>query len=266
MTTTVKNQNEFWLYYTFREVGMIGTLSIEDSINAGDYEDAIPALSNENSQALSDSNYGDYLYLKVEARAIENTDFIVEVKGTDNATTPNDITKEVTIPKRTQVDQLIIVPEPDIQKWKSITSVLVKTGESPTEGVELKLIILPQNTDFTTIGKGGLINFDNGFGWNKGSTSRAIPNKYNPVDHYKRQRGENSLNVTQFYTTFGQSLQYLRDRTFTLKAEVHEDGRADVAERYYFTKVRLNVPVSGGGDGADLSQDSDGSFSEMIVL
>ncbi len=267
---TVKNQNEGFLYFTFRDLGIIGQLDIDDDgLDAEDYEDLTTAMTDENQAALTDGTYGDNLYLKIDAKAQSDKPVVVVVTGKDQLDA--NASEEVTIPARVQVGQCILVPEPTSgEKWKSITSVLVKAvqpaNHAITAGIRFKLILFPQKADFTTDGKGGLINFDNGFGWNLGSTSRPIPNKFNPVDHYKRQRGENTLKVSQFFTVFGRALEYLRDRDFTLKVDIHEDGSANIVETRYFSLVRLNVPVSAGGDGADITQDADGHFREMFVV
>jgi hypothetical protein len=270
MTVSVKNQNEGLLYYTFRELGIIGELLVDDDgTDAGDYADKVTEMSAENQAALVGGTYGDNLYVKVNARAQGDEPVVLEVVGTDEDDAA--ATQEVTIPARTQVDQGIVVPEAAVgKKWKTVTSVLVKgtqpANHSITVGTKFKLLMVPQQADYSTPGKGGLIKFDNGFGWNKGTTSRAIPLKYEAVDHYKRQRAENTLNISQFYTVFGGSLQFLRDRDVTIKLDITEDGSAEIAETYFFSKSRLNVPVSFGGDGADGTMDADGNFREMFII
>jgi hypothetical protein len=270
MTITVKNQNEFLLYYTFREIGVIGLLSIDDDgKDAEDYESKIAAMTQENQDALG-GNYGSNLYVSMNAKAQGNKPVVLEVKGTDEADA--EATVEVTIPARTQISQCIKIDDPAVdKKWKTITSILVKstqpTDHEATEGTQFQLLILPLKNDFIADNKGGLINFDNSFSWSMGSTSRAVPNKFNPVDHYKRQRGENTINISQAYTVFGRSLEYLRDREFTLLAEGHENGSSKIFERRYFSHSLLtNVPNSAGSDGADLSMDADGIFRDMFVV
>jgi hypothetical protein len=209
------------------------------------------------------------LFVKVDARAQGDLPVVLEIIGTDALDAA--ATEEITIPARTQVDQGIVVPEPtSTEKWKTVTSLLVKNPQPAfhgiTEGVKFKLLITPQDADFTSVGKGGLIKYDNGFGWNKGTTSRPIPLKFNPVDHWKRQRAENTINVSQFYTIFGGSLQYLRDRDVTIKVDIAIDGSAQISETYFFGLSRLNVPVAFGGDGADGTMDADGNFQSMLVI
>jgi hypothetical protein len=193
---------------------------------------------------------------------------VIVVTGTDQLDAA--ASEEVVIPARAQIDQVVLVPEPTSgQKWKTITSVLTKdpqpANHSITLGTTIQLLMFPVDADFIAP-KGKIINFDNGFSWNKGSTSRAVPNKFNPVDHYKRIRGENTIGITQLYTLDEDSLQFLRDRDVTIKAEIHEDGSAEIAETHYFSFVRLNTPISAGGDGADVSQDADGNFRQHFVL
>ena len=269
MSITVKNQNEYLLYYTFREIGIIGLLSVDDDgKDAEDYEDKVTGMTQENQTALSGGTYGDNLYVNVYSKAQGAEPVVLEVTGTDQLDASK--TVEVTVPARTQVGQAIKLDDPATGKWKTIVSVLVKgtqpANHSATEGTQFQLIILPQKSDFTTDGKGGLINFDNGFSWNPGTTSRPIPNKFVSVDHYKRQRGEKTISVSQMYTVFGRSLEYLRDRDFVLLAEGHEDGGSSIFEKRYFSFVRLNVPNSAGNDGADLSMEADGSFRDMYVV
>jgi|GEM_PF-5494356 len=266
MTTTVKNQNEFFLYYAFREIGIIGMLSIdEDGTDSSDYEDLTLNMSQENQDSLTAGDYGSALYLKVHAKPQGELPMVVVVSGTDQADAT--ITKDITIPARTQVAQCVLVTDPG---WKTITSVLAKatqpSNHAITQGVQLALVMFPQKSDFITTGKGGLINFDHGFSWKPGSTSKPIPNKFNPTDHYKRQRGENSLSISQAYTVFGQSLEFLRDRDVTILAEGHEDGSAQIFEKRYFSFVRLNVPLSAGADGADLSMEAEGHFRDMFIV
>ncbi len=265
---SVKNQNEFLLFYTFREIGVIGHLNIDtNGTTVDDYTDLVNSMTQENQTALSGGTYGNTLYLNVEARAVGAEPMVIVVSGTDQLDAA--ASEEVVIPARTQVDQTILVSDPTSgQKWKTITSVLVKdpqpANHNITLGTTLQLIIFPIDSDFIAP-KGKIINFDNGFSWNKGSTSRAIPNKFNPVDHYKRIRGENSISITQLYTLDEDSLQFLRDRDVTIKAEIHEDGSAEITETHYFSFVRLNTPMSAGGDGADVSQDADGNFRQHFV-
>lgn len=269
MTQTVKNQNEWWLYYTFRDIGIIGELSIDDNgTDTEDFTDLTSNMSSENQSSLTGGAYGKNLHIKIADRAQGSEPMVVEVKGKDQA--DGDATEECTIPANTQKGQCIVVPEPTSgEKWKSITSVLVKatqpSGHSITKGVRVKLVLLPQKSDFTTSGKGDLINFDNGFTYSEGSTSRPVYNKFE-LDHNKRQRGENTISVSQFYTVFEKSLQFLRDRDFTLKAEVHEDGSAQVVETHYLSNVRLSVPLSVPSDGGDVTQDADGSFKEVFII
>ena len=52
MSITVKNQNEYLLYYTFREIGIIGLLSVDDDgKDAEDYEDKVTGMTQENQTA-----------------------------------------------------------------------------------------------------------------------------------------------------------------------------------------------------------------------
>jgi len=337
---TVKNQNEFWLFYTFNEIGHLGQLKINDAVlELADYQDKSECLSDINADRLLNGAYEGNLYLRVTDKAIGADEFEVEVMGTEQSgnaigtiqsitkstktieldtgegtdfaanafirvsgstdgandgvykiasvtgdnlvidatfnaiksdqlavggTVTKLTTKEVTISGYAQIGQLFEIEDPT-NKWKTIDFVNVKSTSDPTVGSSLDVIMLPSKADFSPP-HGSLINFDNGFKMTPGTTSKAIANKFNPVDHYKRIRGENTFSVSQFYTVFNESLQYLRDRDFTLKVEVHEDGAANIKETYFLSKVRLNVPLNVGGDGAEANVDADGNFRDFCIL
>ena len=267
MSLTVKNQHEYSLYYTFREIGIMGQLSVDQNgSDLSDYESKVAKMSEENQDSLTAGTYGNNLYVAVQTKAQGQKPVTLTVTGTDQADAS--ATKDVVIPANTQVGQCVVVPDPT-QHWKTITSVLVKSsqpsGSEPTPGTQFSLLMFPQKTDFVTEGKGGLLSFNRNFGWKPGNTSKPIYEKYG-LDHYKRQRAENTLNLGQMYTAFGQSLEYLRDRDFTLLAEGHEDGTAEIFEKRFFSLVRLNVNTNAGNDGAELETSSDGNYREMFVV
>ena len=56
---SVKNQNEFLLFYTFREIGIVGHLNIDtNGTDAEDYTDLVNCMTQENQTALSGGTYG----------------------------------------------------------------------------------------------------------------------------------------------------------------------------------------------------------------
>ena len=267
MSTTVKNQLEYSLYYTFREVGYIGTLEVDQNgTDLTDYQSKVDKMSEENQDALTNGTYGNTLYLIIQDKAQGPKPVTLTITGTDQ----NDAsaTKDIIVPARVQIAQCILVDDP-AQKWKTITSVLVKSsqpsGSAPTLGTRFSLVMFPQKADFTADTKGGLLAFSKDFDWDPGETLRPIGDKYEAVDHYKRKPGENSISLGQRYTVFGKSLEYLRNRECTLLAEGHEDGSAQIFEKRYFSRVMLNIKGN-APDGGDLEIKGNGKFREMLLV
>lgn len=108
-----------------------------------------------------------------------------------------------------------------------------------------------------------LICFDQGFQPTVGETFRAIPRKFNPVDHVVRQRGTYSLTLTDLYVSSWDGIERLRGRRCTIILKIMPGGGGSIQEIQYYTNVTLNVPpISTGNDvNASVEVQGTGNFS-----
>jgi len=171
----------------------------------------------------------------------------------------------------------------------STWSIGAGTGTLPTlappgQAAEIGTIVIPVgNPAMTTVntqpgdsvdvialpGQAGdvLICYDQGFTANPGDEYRAIARKFVPVDHYVRQRPENSIDLSEFYVSSTIGLERLRGRTVTLKGVFYPDGGSVPSEIIYFTDVRLNVPFDIPDDSNDsVNPGLTGTFRDLIAL
>ncbi len=259
-TRTVKNQYEVQLYYSFCPIQEIWTVDITAADIYTDAENVVDAVE------CYDISDGYNLYALVtdnpigvgvsELECTEVTPVVVTVVGATADYSPVAQTGVATIPARSQVGWAVLIAAGST--FGSVTGVSITGGSA---GEKIIIIALPVAATFTYIG------FDQGFSWDEGTTSRAIPEKYVTVDHWKRTRGETTLSISQLYQSFNRALTYLRGRDFTLLAEVHDDGGAAISEYIYFDKCRLTTnPVTIGADGSDVTVAADGMFQKIVIV
>lgn len=140
-----------------------------------------------------------------------------------------------------------------------VTSVTVNSGTGVT-GDSYQLFVLPNPSDDV------LICYDRGFEANLGDTQRAIPRKFRAVDHYVITRGESSITLNDLLVSNKRGLRRIRGRDVTLIVTMTPGGFGLPIEIQYFTKVRLNVPMSvpEGDDSVQIS--GTGNFEFDLVF
>lgn len=117
-------------------------------------------------------------------------------------------------------------------KFISITSVTFTNGEV---GDGFQIGVLPE--DFVDFGFAESINFD------RGDTVLKVWKRYD-VDHNKRKRGENTLQMSELWCNNLTGLRRIENRDVTLRVEKHVDGAAGATETLYFQKCRLSAPLN----------------------
>jgi hypothetical protein len=113
-----------------------------------------------------------------------------------------------------------------------------------------------------------LVCFDQGFQPTVGETYRAIPRKFNPVDHIVRQRGTFSLTLTDYYVSNWDGIERLRGRRCTIVVKITPGGGGSIQEIQYYTNVTLNVPPISTGNDANASVEiqGTGNFSYCAIF
>lgn len=244
ITNNVKNQYEMYLYYSFEPIRTAGELAITGS-GAGTYtpDETVPGT-------------GVTLYARVKDNAIGANAVVITVVG--------NTTGSVTIPARFQEGQAREVTDSygDAITFTSITSVTFTGG---TAGEEIELLWLPAADQWVNP-NGGEIGFDQNFSFNPGVTSRAIPKKYEPVDHWKRTRGTNSFSIGQLYENFDNALTFLRGRDVTLRLQRMDDGGADITEYIYLDLARISDNPTSESDGGDVETSGDGLYKRLVQI
>lgn len=113
-----------------------------------------------------------------------------------------------------------------------------------------------------------LICYDQGFSFSPGLSSRPIPRKFNPADHYVRQRPENSLSLTDLFVSNWDGLQAIKGKTVSIIVKISPDGSGSYSEIQYYGGVRLNpVPINAPGDANESMEISmDGTFNFVAIF
>lgn len=108
-----------------------------------------------------------------------------------------------------------------------------------------------------------LICFDQGAVPNPGLSFRPIPVKFNAVDHYVRQRPENTITLNDLFVANNDGLNRFTGRPCTIIIVVNPDGAGAYQCIQYYCNVLLNPkPMNSGSDGnASIDISMEGSFS-----
>jgi hypothetical protein len=128
--------------------------------------------------------------------------------------------------------------------------------------------------DYTVVAKipdftnATLICFDQGFNPTPGVTRKPIPRKFDPADHYVRQRPENSITLSDLYVSNWRGLQRIKGRRCTLFACVTPDGSGVFQEIQVYGNVLLNPKhMNSASDGnASIEISMDGTFSFVAIF
>lgn len=113
-----------------------------------------------------------------------------------------------------------------------------------------------------------LICFDQGAAPSPGLPYRPIPVKFNTVDHYVRQRPENTITLNDLFVADWQGLQRIRGIPVTIIIKVTPEGSGVFQEIQYYCNVILNPsPMNSGSDGnASIDISMDGPFSFCAIF
>lgn len=129
-------------------------------------------------------------------------------------------------------------------------------------GVSADFVCLPNpDNDF-------LICFDRGFQASGGTVMKPIPRKFSMADHWVRQRGENSLSMTDLFVCNKRGLLSIRGRRVTIIVKVYPQGGGELQEVQYFSNVVLNMPtINSQSDGnTEMEIQADGNFEFCAVF
>lgn len=108
-----------------------------------------------------------------------------------------------------------------------------------------------------------LICFDQGASPSPGVPFRPVPVKFNPVDHYVRQRTENTITLNDLFVADHRGLQRIRGLPCTIIIKITPEGSGAYQEIQYYCNVTLTPsPMNSGSDGnASIDISMDGPFS-----
>jgi hypothetical protein len=113
-----------------------------------------------------------------------------------------------------------------------------------------------------------LICYDQGFSASPGLSYRPIARKFQTVDHYVRQRSENTLSMNDLFVSNRDGLQRIQGRPVTIIVKISPDGTGQFSEIQYYCNVILNPqPMNSGGDGnASIDVSLEGTFDFFAVF
>lgn len=113
-----------------------------------------------------------------------------------------------------------------------------------------------------------LICFDQGVNPTPGLPYRPIPAKFNAVDHYVRQRSENTITLNDLFVADYQGLQRIRGIPVTVIIKISPEGSGVFQEIQYYCNVILNPsPMNSGSDGnASIDISMEGPFSFCAIF
>lgn len=135
--------------------------------------------------------------------------------------------------------------------------------QAPTiSGDVADVLCLPDpNNDF-------LICYDQGIQIGVGNVFRAIPRKFNPVDHVVRQRGDYSITLNDLLVSNWDGIRRISGRRCTIIAKIFPSGGGSPQEIQYYTNVTINAPpMNSGNDGnASIEIQGQGNFSFCAVF
>ena len=148
------------------------------------------------------------------------------------------------------------------ETFTDVTAIAFTGG---TAGEKIEIISLPPTSHWTDT-SGGTIGYDTGFTYDEGTTSRAIANKYNPADHWKRARGETSITINKLYQAFTAGLTWVRDRDLLLKVEIKDNGGSTATETYYFNNTRIQSAPVDFADNSDGAVSGTGMYNKLMCI
>jgi len=139
---------------------------------------------------------------------------------------------------------------------------MVGEASPANSGVNADLVCLPDTANDV------LICYDRSFTANTGNQFKAVPRKFTAADHYIRQRGENSLTMSDLFISNRKGLQAIRGRRCTIIAKIYPQGGGSCQGVIYFSNCILNMPPIAYGDdqNAEMTVQAEGSFQFCAVF
>ena len=198
---------------------------------------------------------GDDLVVRANCAIKSTADIVITVVGTKFGGAAN--TATVTIPALSPEGASFDLRDATEAKWASITSVSFTGG---VNGDGFDIYAFPTDASFTDMDFVESAKFD------VGGTVKAVPKHYEPVDHNKRIRGENSLTMTELYGNNESGLSKIKNRDVLLRVRVHADGAAVASETRYYSTCRTTVPINMPSNDEFVTVEAQGRFGKEFVF
>jgi len=248
-TATVKLGAEQHYAYSLYPVKDVGVVAVSEA-GSGTWTPSTNTID-----ALDAA--GEDLCVQASVPVNPTSDLVVTVHGTDQGASP--ITGVATITKGVSKGQSFTVIQAAGTKFASVTSITFTGG---VLGDEFHVRALPSSGSFVDMKYIQSANF------NDGTTVKPIPVRYEPVDHVKRARGDSKLTMTEFYTKNTSSLRKIKERTagVTLRQEIHEDGKGNASEVYYYPKCMLSAPANFPEGNAESVVNAEGNYATPLIF
>jgi len=243
-TATVKNQLEALVSYSFTAVKHIATGSVTaaDTVTFADGDDSL-------------SEYGEDIVLRaavpIEAAAVAT----YTITGTDaeDAALEGTAIMPANSPQGISID---VTPDAPADLFKTVTDIAVSGGVA---GDKVEVMTVPLAATFT------LLSYFESIEFPTGPYLRSIPDRYDPSDHKKRQRQDNTITMQQLYQSGDTGMAKIEGREVTLMLQVEDDGGGAVTETVFLSKADVSTPVSYAKD-ADAVVRGEGKFSRKLVF
>jgi hypothetical protein len=241
-TAVTKIGVENYFAYSLGPVKDVGSFAVE-AAGSGTYT--------EGADALEDA--GEDLCVRANTNINPDTDLVVTVTGTKEG--GGAVSGVATILKASPVGQAFEVVVAGEEKFATVTGVTVVGG---AEGDGFDIAALP--TSFTDL------DFIETAEFNTGRTTKAIPKHYEPTDHTKRIRGENTLTMRGLYQRSKTGLSAIAEREVTIRDEIHDDGQATATEVWIYSKCRVGAPKNVGANDENVTVNATGTFGKAFIF
>ena len=195
--------------------------------------------------------------LVVRANCAINADTAIAITVAGTKVGGGAISATVTIPAGSPEGASFDLRDAAEDKWASITGVTF-TGGANGDGFDI--YAFPADSLFTDMDFVESAKFD------VGGTVKAVPKHYEPVDHNKRIRGENSLTITELYGNNEAGLSKIKNRDVLLRVRVHTDGAAVASESRYYSTCRTTVPINMPSNDEFVTVEAQGRFGKEFVF
>lgn len=232
---------EFYLYVNYEDAYYLAEIGVD---------------ADSNEQVVADAGCGSAGSLPVSGFGVIRAKTPIGTGSSDETTWDVGSGEDGVLPAQAPPDQAAEVG--------SISSVPAASGVTVTNGTpgdSADLIVLPNPANDI------LICYDQGLSSETPDENRAIPRKFNSVDHYVRQRVEKTLSVSDLKVCNIEGLAKLKNRDVCLIGKYFPDGGAVPSEIIYYTRVRLSVPEEIPEDANEsVLSNATGSFRDRIVF